>query len=55
MGMTYQQVQAIAKATMQYARKTIRSGMRLTEVRKLCEDKLLELGADSFWYWDVGA
>ena len=55
MGMTYQQVQAKAKATMQYAQKTIRSGMRLTEVRKLCEDKMLELGADSFWYWDVGA
>lgn len=55
MGMTYQQVQAIAKATMQYAQKTIRPGMRLTEVRKLCEDKMLELGADSFWYWDVGA
>ena len=25
------------------------------EVRKLCEQKMLELGADSFWYWDIGA
>lgn len=29
--------------------------MSLIEVRKLCEDKMLELGADSFWYWGVGA
>ena len=29
--------------------------MNLLEIRKLCEGKLLELGADSFWYWDVGA
>ena len=29
--------------------------MNLLEVRKMCEDKMLELGADSFWYWDVGA
>ncbi len=28
--------------------------MNLLEIRKLCEKKLLELGADSFWYWDVG-
>lgn len=29
--------------------------MNLLDIRKLCEEKLLELGADSFWYWDVGA
>ena len=29
--------------------------MNLLEIRKLSEEKLLELGADSFWYWDVGA
>lgn len=29
--------------------------MNLLEIRKLCEEKLLELGADSFWHWDVGA
>ena len=27
----------------------------MLEIRKLCEEKMLELGADSFWYWDVGA
>ena len=29
--------------------------INLLEIRKLCEEKMLELGADSFWYWDVGA
>ena len=29
--------------------------MNLLEIRELSEEKLLELGADSFWYWDVGA
>ncbi len=53
--MTYTAVQAIAKKTMEYTRKIIRPGMHLTEIRKLCEGKLRELGADSFWYWDVGA
>jgi hypothetical protein len=28
--------------------------MKLFDIRKLCEEKLMELGADSFWYWDVG-
>ena len=53
--MEYREVQMIAKDTMSYAIETIRSGMKLIEVRKLCEEKLLELGADSFWYWDIGA
>lgn len=48
-------VQKMAKETMNYIRKTICAGMKLTEVRELCEQKLRELGADSFWYWDVGA
>ena len=33
----------------------IKPGMNLLEIRKFCEEKLLESGADSFWYWDVGA
>lgn len=36
-------------------RQVIKPGMRLTQVRQLCEEKMLALGADSFWYWDVGA
>lgn len=53
--MQYKEVQLIAKQTMDFIRKTISPGMKLTQVRKLCEDKMLELGADSFWYWDIGA
>ena len=36
-------------------KKNIKPGMKLLDIRKLCEQKMLELGADSFWYWDVGA
>lgn len=53
--MDYKEVQGLAKDTMEYARKAVRAGMTLMEVRELCEKKLLELGADSFWYWDIGA
>ena len=53
--MDYKQVQKIAKDTIEYAKQHIHAGMNLREVRKMCEDKMLELGADSFWYWDVGA
>lgn len=53
--MEYQQVQKIAKDTMEYARQHIRSGMNLLDIRRMCENKMLELGADSFWYWDIGA
>lgn len=53
--MLYRDVQKIAKDTIAYAKKHIHSGMTLLEVRELCENKMLELGADSFWYWDIGA
>ena len=53
--MEYKQVQQIAKDTMEYAKNNIKPGMRLPDVREMCERKMLELGADSFWYWDVGA
>lgn len=36
-------------------RQVIKPGMRLTQIRQLCEEKMLALGADSFWYWDIGA
>lgn len=52
--MNYYEVQKIAKDTMEYARQNIQAGMNLLDIRKMCEDKMLELGADSFWYWDVG-
>ena len=51
----YTDVQKIAKETIEYIKTEIRPGMALSEVRRLCEDKMTLLGADSFWYWDVGA
>ncbi|SCY39189.1 Metallopeptidase family M24 [Lachnospiraceae bacterium XPB1003] len=51
----YSRVQKIAKDTIEFITTEIKPGMLLSQVRSLCEDKMLELGADSFWYWDVGA
>lgn len=53
--MEYQDVQNIAKETMAYIKTAVKPGMNLLDVRRLCEEKMLSLGADSFWYWDVGA
>ncbi len=53
--MEYKQIQQIANDTIKFARKNIKPGMKLLEVREMCEEKMLELGADSFWYWDIGA
>lgn len=53
--MQYAEVQSIAKKTIEFIKEHIHTGMTLLEVRNLCESKMLELGADSFWYWDVGA
>jgi len=51
----YSDVQKIAKETIEYIKTEIRPGMSLLEVRRLCEEKMIILGAESFWYWDVGA
>ena len=48
-------VQKIAKMTIQYAKEIVKPGMALIDLRKDLEKKMIELGADSFWYWDVGA
>ncbi len=53
--MDYSEVQNIAKQTMNYIKKSIKSGMNLMDIRQKCEEKMIELGADSFWYWDIGA
>lgn len=53
--MDYKDVQNIAKETMSYIKTVISPGMKLADVRKLCEDKMMLLGADSFWYWNIGA
>lgn len=53
--MNYFEVQNIAKKTIEFAKNKIQSGMTLIDIRNLCESKMMELGADSFWYWDIGA
>lgn len=53
--MQYKQVQQIAKDTIEYMKTQIKPGMSLKELREKCEQKMLDLGAGSFWYWDVGA
>ena len=53
--MEYSEVQKIAKDTIEYIKTKIGAGMNLLDIRKLCEEKMLESGADSFWYWDIGA
>lgn len=53
--MDYRDVQNIARETMAYIKTAIAPGMKLSDVRKLCEDKMKTLGADLFWYWDIGA
>lgn len=53
--MNYSEVQGLAKVTIDYIKSEIRPGMNLLEVREMCEQKMLSLGADSFWYYDIGA
>ena len=36
-------------------KEIIKPGMSLIDLRNDLEKKMLELGADSFWYWNVGA
>ena len=49
------EVQNIAKQTIDYIKTVVTPNMNLREIRKLCEEKMLSLGADSFWYWNIGA
>lgn len=53
--MKYCEVQQIAKLTIEFLQRQIRAGMTLSELRRLAEEKMLSLGATSFWYWNVGA
>lgn len=53
--MEYHEVQLIAKRTIEYIMKEKLVGISLREIREKCERKMLSLGADSFWYWDIGA
>jgi len=53
--MTIHEMQNLNRATIEYASAVIVPGMTLAQLRKLCEEYMLSHGADSFWYWDVGA
>lgn len=51
----YSMMQNLNRAAMKYMADTIKVGMSLPNIKSLCEEYLLKNGADSFWYWDVGA
>lgn len=51
----YSAMQNLNRAAIKYIAKTIKAGMNLRDIKASCEDYLLKNGADSFWYWDVGA
>lgn len=53
--MEYNDLQRIAKETISYIKTIIKPNINLLDVRQLCEEKMRSLGADSFWYWNVGA
>ena len=53
--MTVREMQDLNRCAMAYIASVLRPGMTLFEVRTLCEEYLLSHGADSFWYWNVGA
>lgn len=44
-----------SKKTIKFIKDVIQPGIKLLEIRNLCETKMMELGADSFWYWNIGA
>ncbi len=51
----YSDMQNLNRAAIKYVEETIKAGMGLWDIKSLCEEYLLNNGADSFWYWDVGA
>lgn len=51
----YSSMQNLNRSAIKHAAATIEIGMRLSDIKELLENYLLENGADSFWYWDVGA
>ena len=51
----YSAMQNLNRAAIKHLACTMKVGMNLRDIKALCEDYLLKNGADSFWYWDVGA
>ena len=48
-------IKRVLEILTEYIIDEIKPGMPLKEIRFLCEEKMRELGADSFWYYDIGA
>lgn len=55
MNMDHIAVQKLAKDTLLHLKRTLHAGMHLREIRQICEAYMLAHGADSFWYYDIGA
>lgn len=53
--MSNKEMQNLARKTMAYLKENIKIGMSLKQVKELCENYMINNGADSFWYWNVGA
>lgn len=53
--MSIRDMQNLNRETIAYISSVLKPGMTLQHVRRLCEEYLLAHGADSFWYWNVGA
>lgn len=53
--MTIHDMQNLNRDAIAYIATVIHPGMTLRNMRNLCEEYMLAHGADSFWYWDVGA
>lgn len=51
----YVDMQNLCRAAMTYVRNIVKPGMNLRELRANCEQYLLDYGADSFWWYNVGA
>ncbi len=51
----YFAMQDLNREAIKHIACTMKAGMNLRDIKALCEDYLLKNGADSFWYWDVGA
>lgn len=51
----YMLMQTLCRKTIDYISDIIVPGINLQEVRQLCEKYLLDNGADSFWWSNVGA
>ena len=51
----YKDMQTLNRKTLQYISDILKPGQNIKSIKNICEDFLLGNGADSFWYWDVGA